>query len=136
MLVGEDLGLDVARAVEVTLDEALAPSERGHRLPDRRLVRLGISSVVRATLRPRPPPPKAALIATGRPCSSANASTSSGPLTGSVVPATSGAPARMAMCRAVTLSPSARIASGLGPIQVSPAAMTSAAKSAFSARKP
>ena len=35
------------------------------------------SSISRATLRPRPPPPNAALIAIGRPCSSANATTSS-----------------------------------------------------------
>ena len=47
-----------------------------------------------------------------------------------------GAPARCAMCRAVTLSPRDRIASGGGPIQVSPASMTACAKSAFSDRKP
>ena len=41
-----------------------------------------------------PPPPKAALIATGRPCSRANATTSSAPVTGSAVPGTWGAPAR------------------------------------------
>ena len=40
----------------------------------------GTSSTVRATLRPRPPPPYAALIAIGRPCSSTNSSTSVGPL--------------------------------------------------------
>jgi hypothetical protein len=40
------------------------------------------------------------------------------------------------MCRACTLSPSAMIASGEGPIQVSPASMTAWAKSAFSERKP
>ena len=51
----------------------------------------GISSSVRATLRPRPPPPKTALIATGRPFSSANATTSSASLTGSLVPGASGA---------------------------------------------
>ena len=37
----------------------------------------GISSSVRATFRPRPPPPKAALMAIGRPSSWANATTSS-----------------------------------------------------------
>ena len=45
---------------------------------------------MRATLRPRPPPPNAALMATGSPCSFANATTSSEPATGSGVPATSG----------------------------------------------
>ena len=41
-----------------------------------------ISSTVRATLRPRPPPPNAALIAMGRPCSAANAWISSTPCDG------------------------------------------------------
>ena len=92
--------------------------------------------MVRATFSPRPPPPKAALMATGRPCSSAKATTSSASLTGSLVPGTSGAPALVAMCRALTLSPREMIASGEGPIQVSPASMTAWAKSAFSDRKP
>ena len=92
--------------------------------------------MVRATFSPRPPPPKAALMATGRPCSSAKATTSSAPPTGSFVPGTSGAPAFMAMCRAATLSPRSMIACGEGPIQVSPASRTAWAKSAFSERKP
>ncbi len=96
----------------------------------------GISSMVRATFNPRPPPPNAALMATGRPCSSAKATTSSASFTGSLVPGTSGAPALVAMCRACTLSPSAMIESGEGPIQVSPASMTAWAKSAFSERNP
>ena len=96
----------------------------------------GISSLLRTTLSPRPPPPNAALIAIGIPCSSANATTSSASLTGSLVPGTNGAPTLVAMCRACTLSPRAMIASGEGPIQVSPASMTAWAKSAFSERKP
>ena len=51
--------------------------------------------MVRATFRPRPPPPYAALMATGSPCSLANAMISSASATGSDVPATSGAPARL-----------------------------------------
>ena len=89
-----------------------------------------------ATLRPRPPPPKAALIAIGRPCSLANSTTSSAPPTGSLVPATSGAPTFSAMCRALTLSPRLSIAEGGGPIHTSPASITAWAKSRFSARKP
>src|SRR6476469_2579507 len=50
----------------------------------------------RATFRPRPPPPYAALIATGSPCSLAKATTSSAPDTGSLVPGTRGAPALVA----------------------------------------
>ena len=75
-------------------------------------------------------------MATGSPCSLANATTSSGPSTGSAVPGTRGAPALVAMCRAFTLSPSASIAAGPGPIHVSPASMTDWAKPAFSARNP
>ena len=94
------------------------------------------SSSVRATLRPRPPPPKAALIAIGRPFSLANATTSSASSTGSLVPATSGAPTFSAMCRALTLSPRLSMAAGGGPIQTRPASITAWAKSRFSARKP
>ena len=41
VLVGQALGLDVARLVEVLLDEALAAAERRDGLADRRLVELG-----------------------------------------------------------------------------------------------
>ena len=44
--------------------------------------------------------------------------------TGAIVPATSGAPAADAIRRAETLSPSALIAAGGGPIQISPASTT------------
>src|SRR5664280_1023271 len=66
----------------------------------------------RATFKPRPPPPYAALIATEHGLPVANVTTSSAPETGAWVPGTSGAPARMAMCRALTLSPSVSIAAG------------------------
>ena len=92
--------------------------------------------MVLATRSPRPPPPNAALIAIGSPCSAANASASAAPATGPSVPGASGAPTALAMCRAATLSPSASIAPGGGPIQVSPASVTARAKPAFSARNP
>lgn len=41
MLVGQALGLDVPRAVEVPLDEALAAAEGGDGLADRGVVELG-----------------------------------------------------------------------------------------------
>ena len=41
VLVGQALGLDVARLVEVLLDEALAAAEGADRLADRRLERVG-----------------------------------------------------------------------------------------------
>ena len=94
------------------------------------------SLISRATLSPRPPPPNAALIAIGRPNSSANLTASSAFSSGSLVPGASGAPTFSAMWRALTLSPRFSIASGGGPIHVSPASMTARANSAFSARKP
>ena len=75
-------------------------------------------------------------MATGNPCSLAKVVTSSCPATGSFVPATSGAPAFDAIFLAETLSPSARIADGGGPIQINPASRTAWAKSAFSDKKP
>ena len=82
------------------------------------------------------PPPNAALIAIGRPCSRANATTSSASATGSAVPATSGAPTFCAMWRACTLSPRESMADGGGPIQTRPASITAWANAEFSARKP
>ena len=75
-------------------------------------------------------------MATGSPCSCAKAVTSACPATGSLVPATKGAPALDAIFRAETLSPSARIAAGGGPIHINPASMTAWAKLAFSDKKP
>ncbi len=51
-------------------------------------------------------------------------------------PGAVGTPARAATSRATALSPMARIVSGLGPTNASPALSTIAAKSAFSDRKP
>src|SRR5207302_1518940 len=78
------------------------------------------SSILPATFNPRPPPPNAALIATGNPYSRANATTSPTPDTGPADPATNGAPARAAIPRADTLSPNASIASAGGPTHVNP----------------
>ena len=75
-------------------------------------------------------------MASGRPWESAKSRTSWVPVTGSLVPGTSGAPTFSAMWRAWTLSPSLAIASGDGPIHVRPASMTFWANSAFSERKP
>jgi hypothetical protein len=47
-----------------------------------------------------------------------------------------GTPAARMRSRAVVFEPIASIASGDGPIQVSPASATCRAKAAFSARKP
>ena len=73
---------------------------------------------------PRPPPPAAALTTSGKPISS-------GDPWGSV-----GTPASRAIRFAASLSPPSRSVSGDGPTQVIPAATTSSANAALSARKP
>ena len=75
-------------------------------------------------------------MAIGNPCSSAKDRAAAASSTGPSVPGTKGAPARTAISRAVTLLPSVRMTSAVGPIQVRPASVTAWAKSAFSDRKP
>ena len=93
-----------------------------------------ISRRSRATFIPRPPPPNAALIAIGRPCSSANASTSAAPTPGPGCP-TRGRRAHGDVPRRDLV---AEVPDGLrvGPIQIIPASITACAKSAFSLRNP
>ena len=88
------------------------------------------------TFIPRPPPPNAALIATGQPFSSPNARISSADAANSVVPGTIGAPPRSAALRLDTLSPISSIASAGGPMNVTPISVIALAKSAFSLKKP
>ena len=56
--------------------------------------------------------------------------------TGSVVPGTIGTPAARISSRARVLEPIASIADAGGPMNVTPASSSRAAKAAFSARKP
>ncbi len=88
------------------------------------------------TFIPRPPPPNAALIATGQPCSSPNARISSGPVANSVVPGTIGAPPRSAALRLDTLSPISSMASAGGPTNATPMSVIARANAAFSEKKP
>ncbi len=85
---------------------------------------------------PLPPPPAAALIATGNPCSAAKASTCSAEVNGSRVPGTPWTPAASAASLDSILSPIIAIADAGGPTQVNPASTTACANSAFSARNP
>ena len=80
------------------------------------------SSAERTTRIPLPPPPASALTTTGKLCSSPEG--------------TIGTPAAVAASLARCLSPISSIASGGGPIQVSPASITARAKPAFSLRNP
>ena len=85
---------------------------------------------------PRPPPPNAALMATGQPFSSPKARISSADLANSVVPGTIGAPPRRAALRLETLSPISSIAAGGGPMKATPISVMARANSAFSLKKP
>src|SRR6476661_7044150 len=85
---------------------------------------------------PFPPPPAVALMMTGNPIDSANASASSGSSMVPGEPGTVGTPASAASRRAVALSPIWRIWSPLGPMNVMLDALQVSANSAFSARNP
>ena len=85
---------------------------------------------------PRPPPPYAALIATGQPYSSPNVTTSSGDVSGSERPGTPATPTSAAAIRELILSPMTSIASGGGPMNVTPRSVIARAKSGFSEKKP
>ena len=85
---------------------------------------------------PRPPPPAAALIRTGKPISSAAARASSSVVSAPAEPGTTGMPAFITACLAVILSPIIWMCSGLGPMKVKPWAPTMSANRAFSDRKP
>ena len=85
-----------------------------------------------------PPPPPAALTATGKPMSSSMifARVLDASSTGSVVPGTIGTPAAFISSRARVLEPIASIALAGGPMNVMPASSQALANGAFSARKP
>ena len=134
--VRQDLRLDVPAALDVGLDEALAAAERG-----RGLAHGGVEQACHLAGLARDPQPAAAAAVRGldrdrQPVLLGESTASAGSATGRFVPGSSGAPARAAMARAATLSPSARMTAGGGPIQARPASRTAWAKPAFSARKP
>jgi hypothetical protein len=75
-------------------------------------------------------------MATGQPCSLPKATTSSADSITDVVPGTPATLAFWAAMRELILSPITSIASGGGPIHVTPSAMMARAKSVFSEKKP
>ena len=85
---------------------------------------------------PRPPPPAAALIISGKPMRAAISRASPTSATRPSLPGTVGTPASAATRRAATLSPRRRIASAEGPTKAMPAAATASANSAFSDKNP
>ena len=107
VVVGEALGLDVPRPVEVALDEALAAPERPDRLAYGGVVQLGDLLHRTGDLQPAPAAAERGLDRDRQAVLSRERDDLVGVLDGSVVPATSGAPTFWAMWRACTLSPSA-----------------------------
>ena len=75
-------------------------------------------------------------MATGQPCWSPNATTSSGEVSGSERPGTPATPAFSAARRELILSPMTSMASGGGPMKVTPRPVMARAKSVFSEKKP
>jgi hypothetical protein len=119
-----------------TLDEALAATEGRHGLADRRVVQFGDLLEGAGDLQAAAAAAERGLDRDRQPVLLGELHDLVGALDRVGGARTSGAPARCAMWRAETLSPSERIAAGGGPIQISPASMTAWAKSAFSDRKP
>ena len=75
-------------------------------------------------------------MATGQPYSSPKATTSSGEVRGSERPGTPTTPTASAASRELILSPMTSMASGGGPMKVTPRSVMARAKSGFSEKKP
>ena len=136
VLVGEALGLDVARVVEVALDEALAATERGDGLADGGVVQLGDLLEGARDLEAATAAAERRLDGDGQAVLLGERDDLVGPVDRVGGAGDERGAGAQRDVRAATLSPSERIASGGGPIQVSPASMTAWANSAFSDRKP
>jgi hypothetical protein len=126
----------VARLVEVLLHEALAAAEGGDRLARGRLEQLGDLVELAGDLEAASAAAVGGLDGDGQADLLGEGDDLIGARDRPGRAGASGAPTFSATWRAVTLSPRASIASGDGPIQIMPAAMTARANSAFSARKP
>jgi hypothetical protein len=85
---------------------------------------------------PRPPPPKAALMISGKPIFFAAAMATLRSLTGSSVPSRIGTLIRRATSRAAVLSPIMSRILASGPMKMMPASAQACAKAGFSLRKP
>jgi hypothetical protein len=137
VLVAEDLHLDVLRARDVLFEEDRGIAEGAAGLALRFVEqRWRDRSALCTTRMPRPPPPKAALMMSGKPISFAIFSASSRSVTGSSVPGSTGTLIFLASARAAVLSPIMSSSSGRGPTKMMPASAQARANSAFSERKP
>ena len=137
VLVGQALGLDVARLVEELLDQALAAAERRDGLAHRGLVGVGDLLERARDLEAATAAAEDRLDGHRQPVGLGERDDLVGVLDRVLgAGGERGVRRFSAICLALALSPSASMAAGGGPIQVSPASMTAWAKSAFSARKP
>ena len=93
VLVAEDLDFDVAGAANKSFQEYRVVAERGSGFAAGFLELSGKLSGLSTTRMPRPPPPKAALMMSGKPISAASSPHVSASVTGSSVPGTTGMPA-------------------------------------------
>ncbi len=135
--IEEHLHLDMAGALDEPLEDHPVVRERRASLATGRgQARPGRRARSRTTRIPLPPPPAAGLIRSGMPIFLAALVRRSSDWSSSSYPASTGIPSDTASRRAAALSPIVRMASGGGPTQRRPAAMTRSAKSAFSARNP
>ena len=122
--------------VEVLLDVDAVVAEGGLGLGARRRQRHAEVGGVCATFMPRPPPPAAALISTGKPISLAIFIASASLVTAPSEPGTTGMPSFLAVSFASILSPMMRMCSDVGPMKVISCSSRISAKRAFSDRKP
>ena len=137
VLVGEDLELDVPRPLDELLQVDVGVLEARPRPRASRCPKARATSASSRTMRmPRPPPPPDAFRMTGKPMRFASSIACVGVARGRRCPGGAAGRSASAFARAVTLSPQARIASGVGPMNVRPHFSQSAANSAFSERKP
>ena len=137
LAVAEHLDLDVARLRQIFLDVDGVVAEGGLGFGARGGERDAAARPrVCATFMPRPPPPAAALISTGKPISLAIFIASVSLVTAPSEPGTTGMPRRFAVSLASILSPMMRMCSGVGPMKVILCSSRISAKRAFSDRKP
>ena len=135
VVVGEDLHLDVARAGDVTLEEHLAPPERGGRLAARG--GQGAGQLVGARDDPHPAAPAAVRGLDQQREADPRGGVPGPPAsTASSVPSSTGTAHSRASARARTLSPMAATTSAGGPTNTSPASVTARANPASSASRP
>ena len=140
VMIGQQLHFDVARTRETPLEidrespKAAPASDRAARIAE------GSSAALLTTRMPLPPPPATAFTMTGNPICARRDRRSPHRArrrrAARRCPGTTGTPAAIAARRAAVLLPISAIASGVGPMNVSPASRHAAAKSSFSDRKP